>query len=363
MSSKDDKMLKRVLGLFGTLAIAILPLPAHAQSSAQPVLPGFLSTSGCPSVNLTPCYLPYSNTNPLPVTSSGGGTTTANQGTPNTTANAWPIKNTDGTNTAAVKAASTPAATTDPALVVAISPNNTIPVSAASLPLPTGAATAANQSAGTAASPSTVVETVQGTAANGAADTGNPVKIGGPYLTTPPAPSNGQRVDFQAGPSGESISNSRGVNTAIGDGIANSSPLPLCVNTSGNEVACYYPVHPALYNGTTWDRQFTCSNQATISVTAASTTQIVALSGTTVIRVCSITVSLSLAGTVSVLTGTGTNCGTPTTVIPAMSLATGTPLTITGPAGGSAFRSTAGGEICVAAVTGNAVGYLTYAQY
>jgi hypothetical protein len=54
-------------------------------------------------------------------------------------------KITDGTNTAAVKAASTAAVATDPALVVAVSPNNTVAVSAASLPLPTGAATAANQ--------------------------------------------------------------------------------------------------------------------------------------------------------------------------------------------------------------------------
>jgi hypothetical protein len=53
------------------------------------------------------------------------GTVTANQGTANTAANAWPHKVTDGTNTAAVKAASTAAAATDPALVVAISPNTT----------------------------------------------------------------------------------------------------------------------------------------------------------------------------------------------------------------------------------------------
>jgi hypothetical protein len=44
------------------------------------------------------------------------------------------VRNTDGTNTAAVKAASTAAAATDPALVVAISPNNTIHVSLASVP-------------------------------------------------------------------------------------------------------------------------------------------------------------------------------------------------------------------------------------
>lgn len=67
-------------------------------------------------------------------------------------------KITDGTNNAAVKAASTAPLATDPALVVALSPNslaltissevevkndtgNPIPVSASSLPLPTGAAT------------------------------------------------------------------------------------------------------------------------------------------------------------------------------------------------------------------------------
>jgi len=53
--------------------------------------------------------------------------TVANQGAPNTAANAWFIKNSDGTNTAAVKAASTPAAATDPALVVALSPNSPVP--------------------------------------------------------------------------------------------------------------------------------------------------------------------------------------------------------------------------------------------
>jgi hypothetical protein len=58
------------------------------------------------------------------------GTVTANQGTPNTLANGWPVEITDGTNKAAVKAASTAAAATDPSLVVALSPNS---------PLPTGA--------------------------------------------------------------------------------------------------------------------------------------------------------------------------------------------------------------------------------
>ena len=50
------------------------------------------------------------------------GIWTLAQGTANTVANAWPTKLTDGTNTVAVKAASTPATATDTALVVALSP-------------------------------------------------------------------------------------------------------------------------------------------------------------------------------------------------------------------------------------------------
>ena len=53
----------------------------------------------------------------------------------------WYTQLSDGTNSPAIKAASTAAIATDPALVVAISPNNTVPVSLASLPaLTTGAA-------------------------------------------------------------------------------------------------------------------------------------------------------------------------------------------------------------------------------
>jgi hypothetical protein len=51
---------------------------------------------------------------------------------------------TDGTNTATVKAASTAAGATDKALVVAVSPNNSVAITAASLPLPSTAATDAS---------------------------------------------------------------------------------------------------------------------------------------------------------------------------------------------------------------------------
>lgn len=62
---------------------------------------------------------------PLPAGSSTIGA--VNQGTAAVTANAWPIKVTDGTNSAAVKAASTAALAADPSLVVALSPNSPVP--------------------------------------------------------------------------------------------------------------------------------------------------------------------------------------------------------------------------------------------
>ena len=76
------------------------------------------------------------STGVLSVDDNGGsltvdGTVTANQGTAAATVGAWPIKVTDGTNTAAVKAASTAAVAADPALVVAISPNNPVTTTAA----------------------------------------------------------------------------------------------------------------------------------------------------------------------------------------------------------------------------------------
>ena len=83
---------------------------------------------------------------------------TSAQGTAAAASGGWTVKATDGTNVAAVKAASTAAVASDPAIVVAVSPNNT-PI------LPNGASTSAKQpSLGTAGSPSADVISVQGVA-------------------------------------------------------------------------------------------------------------------------------------------------------------------------------------------------------
>ena len=110
------------------------------------------------------------------------GTVSATQGTAAAASGAWPAKITDGTNIAAVKAASTAAAASDPAAVVSLSPNS---------PLPTGSNTigalTANQSVNLAQVGGTNTVTggvngstgVGGLAATGATLAGNPVLIAG----------------------------------------------------------------------------------------------------------------------------------------------------------------------------------------
>jgi hypothetical protein len=61
-------MMRRLLSALAALA-ALVPGISTAQSTAQPVLPGILTTSGCPP-GYTSCFIPYSNSNPLPVTAT-----------------------------------------------------------------------------------------------------------------------------------------------------------------------------------------------------------------------------------------------------------------------------------------------------
>lgn len=60
--------MKRYLG-FLAMGFALMAVPTYAQSTAMPVLPGVLVNTGCPP-GYTYCYVPYSNTNPLPVSAT-----------------------------------------------------------------------------------------------------------------------------------------------------------------------------------------------------------------------------------------------------------------------------------------------------
>lgn len=63
----------RMLLLLGLWAAFLLSVPGLAWAVPEQVQPGTYGVTGCPSINLTPCFSPYSVGNPLPVTISGGG--------------------------------------------------------------------------------------------------------------------------------------------------------------------------------------------------------------------------------------------------------------------------------------------------
>lgn len=79
------------LGL-APLALVLMSGAAEAQSTATPVQPGYLATSGCPSVNLTPCFIPYGSA--IPVTPGGGQTITDRSTTATTTSQTLMVANT-----------------------------------------------------------------------------------------------------------------------------------------------------------------------------------------------------------------------------------------------------------------------------
>lgn len=91
---------------------------------------------------------------------------------------------------------------------------------------------------------------VQGNAASGAADSGNPVKIGGIYNVTTPTVANGQRSDLQTGSRGSlrvelmrpSSATPVGATSVGADGTSNTFDG---INASAYQL---------LFNGTTWDR-------------------------------------------------------------------------------------------------------------
>jgi hypothetical protein len=172
----------------GTFWQTTQPVSATFWQATQPV-----SLATAPTTPVTGTF--WQTTQPV------SGAVTANAGTNlNTsslaldatlTGGTQQTKITDGTNVGSVKAASTAAVATDKALVVAVSPNNSVgvtgtfwqatqPVSAASLPLPSGAATSAKQPAlGTAGSASADAITVQGVASM------TPLKVDGSAVTQP----------------------------------------------------------------------------------------------------------------------------------------------------------------------------------
>jgi hypothetical protein len=109
-----------------------------------------------------------------------------------------------------------------------------------------------------------------------------------------------------------------------------------------------------------------CDKSAAIAAAAAATTQILALSGSTVIYVCGFSLTGGgAAGTLTWKYGTGSSCGTGTTSISgAYTTAIGQQIGHGG-ALGYVFKTPAGQALCITMATASAVanGFLSYAQF
>jgi hypothetical protein len=232
-------------------------------------------------------------------TSGGGSGGTVNQGTPGASASAgWWNKLTDGTNgPVAVKPASTAPLATDPSLVVTISPNSpsasvptgtagspatqvvsvqgvaggtVVPISAASLPLPTGAATSANQATpGTAGSPSAQVLSVQGVGSG----TALPVSLA-TAPTTPTQPAGfGSAVGFQQAVTTSAVALATNSTHGFCVQALSTNALTVYVGPTGITTSTGFPLGPG---------QGVCyqlSNTNVIFVVASSTGSSVAVTG------------------------------------------------------------------------------------
>jgi hypothetical protein len=179
------------------------------------------------------------------------------------------------------------------------------------------------------------------------------VQATGPYPW--PTDANGNPIHTLYGSTGAQIVNGNG---SI-DSVANSNQM-LYVKGFG------YVYNGAGTNG--WDREFYCGIAAPVTINVTSgTVQLVGLSGSTNIRVCSYQFTLTgTSPTAAFAYGTGTNCGTGTTTLGAMAPTSGS--VITSPSGGASnlvFEVPAGDALCltVGGTSPSAQGWLTYVRY
>jgi len=206
---------------------------------------------------------------------------------------------------------------------------------------------------------------VGGNVASGATDSGNPVKVGGVYNST--LPSNivtGERADLQTDRNGNTRVRLVGSSLTFSDGVALSRGAGVIGRDEDEPTPRALPVAPYLNNGATMDFNFTCANSAAISVAAGTTTELVALTASQVIRVCGFVISGdTLATTAKFVYGTGVACGSGTTDITgAMRMPDEGSISHTG-MNGSAFRTIASNALCITTTTGAVTGFVTYAKY
>lgn len=282
----------------------------------------------------------------------------------------------------------------------------TQPVSAVSLPLPSGASTAAKQAAlGTAGSASTDVISVQGIASmtpvlatlsgtnnlnniagtislpTGAATSAlqsalqTPISpttasatvgalLGGQYNSTQATFTNGQQGALQISSRGElkqnlmdAAGNARGVN------VTSTNDAQVQAN-HGGATGSAVPSRAA-YQGANVGGNLTgaikCGSSAVYDASTSGRTQIVAASGSTVIYICGYSITVGGTATnVKLDYGTGTNCGTsPASITPAFQIAANGGI-VDGSPEYRGLKTIASQALCINASAANAVQAIVY---
>lgn len=153
-----------------------------------------------------------------------------------------------------------------------------------------------------------------------------------------------------------------GGNISGADGLSNTQSGPN-VGNGGLAAPAYYSIFPYSFNGSTWDRNFVCPLSAPITFSAASgTLQIVGLSASKIIRVCHVSLSSTVATDITLVYGTGSNCGSGTTSLTGAYKGVTTLALDFGPE--AALRTASANEFCI---TSSAVatvgGVVSYAQF
>lgn len=153
----------------------------------------------------------------------------------------------------------------------------------------------------------------------------------------------------------------QGASAAQADGASNT-PTVLATGPSGTPVASFEPVFPYRFNGSTWDRDFICTNRAAFNLSGAGDTQIIAASGSTIVRICHISMATTPPEDIKITQGTGANCAAGTADL------TGLYKSVTALAfdftPASALRGSASQAICVNQSAGQTTGgVVIYAQY
>jgi hypothetical protein len=245
-----------------------------------------------------------------------------------------------------------------------------LPVSVASLPaLPANQSINLAQVAGTNTVTGGVAGSlgIGGLAAAGAAIAGNSVRVGG-------VDGGGLKRDILTDTSGRV----QVVGAAADGATAAGNPvLMAAVNGGGNantlrtgnaqadgvNGANNLAIVPYTWNGATWDRQFICPNQALVTLADTTLTALVTVSGSTVVRVCSVHVTTSgAAETVSLIQGTGVACaGSPVTIDAYL----GVTAFVTDYSPSAALRTAASNGLCVqqSGAAQAAKVWVSYAQF